>query len=153
MRRGWCVPLTRKIAKSWKCGWGNRLLLVEAILWLAIARAAVLLVPFRWIERALRLVPGPVPVANDQLAAEEGAVRVGWAGGASAANAPWESTCLVQALAGTAMLRRRGIAGALALGVARSAWETRGFMAHAWLSCGRSVITGAGGREAYQLLA
>jgi hypothetical protein len=57
---------------------------------------------------------------------------------------PWmRALCLPRALAAQAMLRRRGIASRLCLGVAR---EGTGLAAHAWIELGNDVVVG--GREA-----
>jgi len=53
---------------------------------------------------------------------------------------PWlHSLCLPRALAAQAMLRRRGIAGTLCLGVNR---EGGSLAAHAWIEFGQAVIVG-----------
>jgi hypothetical protein len=79
--------------------------------------------------------------------------RISWALSAAAARTPWKSTCLAQALAGSCMLRLRGIPATVALGVAKSEAAPDGITAHAWLSSGGVVITGAAGREKYRVLA
>jgi hypothetical protein len=53
---------------------------------------------------------------------------------------PFTSTCLVEALAAEAMLRRRGFEPTLVLGVARPA-ETR-LSAHAWVEVQGEVVVG-----------
>ena len=58
---------------------------------------------------------------------------------------PWESKCLVQALVVKIMLRRRGIANTLFLGVGKD--EENSLVAHAWLRCGETIITGGKGRQ------
>jgi hypothetical protein len=55
-------------------------------------------------------------------------------------NLPWENTCLVQAMAGQWMLRRRGLPGKLYLGLARDL-ESGELLAHAWLRTGEKVLT------------
>ncbi|GBF33820.1 hypothetical protein DCCM_2931 [Desulfocucumis palustris] len=60
---------------------------------------------------------------------------------------PWESKCLVQAIVGKIMLRRRGINNTLYLGVGRD--EGKSLVAHAWLRCGEMIITGSQGRERF----
>jgi Transglutaminase-like superfamily len=53
---------------------------------------------------------------------------------------PWmQAACLPRALAAQAMLRRRGIASQLCLGVAR---ENETLSAHAWLELGQAIIVG-----------
>jgi hypothetical protein len=54
-----------------------------------------------------------------------------------------DAVCLPRALAAHAMLRRRGIASKLCLGVARDGDE---FTAHAWIEVGEQKIVG--GEEA-----
>jgi hypothetical protein len=54
---------------------------------------------------------------------------------------PWHSSCLVCAIAGRMMLRRRGMPSLLLLG-ARSDPEAE-LAAHAWLQCGGVDVVGA----------
>ena len=75
--------------------------------------------------------------------------RVGFAIGRAVARLPWEPTCLVQALACQRMLRRRGIAGRIELGVGRS----DGLQAHAWVSVQGSIVAGAAEDGRYRPLA
>ena len=51
-----------------------------------------------------------------------------------------KGSCLASALAAHAMLRRRGIASSLCLGVAR---DEGAMAAHAWIEVGQDVIVGA----------
>ena len=53
---------------------------------------------------------------------------------------PWKCTCLVRALAAHRVLRRRGCLTRLSLGVRKNVAEME---AHAWLSYGSRIITGA----------
>jgi hypothetical protein len=130
----------------------DRQLLVEAMLWLGIARSAILTIPFRWTTRLFALKPGEAGTAVDQ-SSRAVARRIGWALRAASGRSPWHSTCLAQALAGTRMLRRRGIPGTLTMGVARSTVESSGLEAHAWLSCSSVILTGADGCERYRVIA
>jgi hypothetical protein len=52
---------------------------------------------------------------------------------------PWESSCLVRALAGRRMLRRRGIPCKIHFGVNRDGEALR---AHAWLQAGAEIVCG-----------
>ncbi|MFF2481815.1 lasso peptide biosynthesis B2 protein [Paenibacillus sp. NPDC058071] len=65
---------------------------------------------------------------------------------------PWESKCLVTAIAGTRMLRRRGIASTLYLGTAKDE-RTGGMKAHAWLRSGDRILTGAEQMDRYTTVA
>jgi hypothetical protein len=121
--------------------WRDRALLLHATFVLAIARVAVAVVPFRVIARTLRLRHVGVPPPSD-AACPPAARRTGWAIRTAAANTPWRSTCLMQALAGSMMLTRSGIESTLSLGVAKNAHAPDDLIAHAWLRCGETVLIG-----------
>jgi hypothetical protein len=61
----------------------------------------------------------------------------------------WRSMCLEKALAGRWMLRRRGIASTMYVGMAK---DGDAFVAHAWLVGEGKTLTGAG-TKAYATLA
>lgn len=82
------------------------------------------------------------PVAPGQL---EQATRVGTTVARVAARLPWHPTCLRQAVAVQRMLRRRGIACRLHLGVT-SMNEAK---AHAWVTVGGEPIVGRSGVEQF----
>lgn len=129
----------------------QRRLLVRAGLALAVMRVAVRL-PFRTLSRVMGLRRG-----ETMLVVEPGdlarASAVGWAVRAAASYTPWESTCLMQALAAAALLRRRGIDGTLYLGVAKGSGAAEAITAHAWLRCGELVLTGESERARYTQIA
>ena len=54
---------------------------------------------------------------------------------------PWQSECLVRAVAGMKMLERRGISSTLYLGTGKD--RSGAFIAHAWLRSGPYYLTGA----------
>lgn len=54
---------------------------------------------------------------------------------------PWESTCLIRAIAGMKMLERRRINSTLYLGTSKD--ENGSMIAHAWLRSGPYYISGA----------
>jgi hypothetical protein len=150
---GLIMSLPTDLKKLLRCNGSERRLLLEAFVWLGILRAAILLLPFRWIVRLLKLDPGSSP-ANDTLADKPFVSVVGWAIAAAAARTPWQSACLPQALCGLRMLGRRGIAAILRIGVAKS--EPGGsnpLKAHAWLCCGARIVTGGRGCDRFVLLA
>lgn len=116
----------------------RRVFLREAVVTLILAGLAVRVVPasrlFAWAGRAPRRV--------NRFAAED-VEWIAWAVDRAGRYRFIDALCLPRALAALAMLRRRGIAGRLCLGVARNG---SGLAAHAWVEVGgRSVI---GGEEA-----
>ena len=115
-----------------------------------MARAAILLVCFRRISRFLGVPneesPGSlIPALHDEVG------QIAWALDAAARRTPWQSTCLVRALAGHGMLHRRGISGTLYLGVNPDSADPRALSAHAWLRSG--LVTVTGGKEQAQFTA
>jgi hypothetical protein len=139
----------------------DRLLLIEAAIVLGIARASTRLLPFhrtaalfglqlRRSETAAAARPSPVGAAPG-LPVE--AKRPAWAVSAVAARVPVAGTCLTQALAGSAILGRRGIATTVHLGVAIDPRDAERLTAHAWLRCGDAIVTGAAGSDRFTPLA
>jgi hypothetical protein len=63
---------------------------------------------------------------------------------------PWESQCLVKAIAGMKMLERRQIESTLYLGVAKD--ESGKLIAHAWLRSSSFFISGSEGMERFAVI-
>jgi hypothetical protein len=124
----------------------QRGLLWEAIAALAMARIALACVPFSRIAAWLGTAgaESPATVTLDQAQAAE---AVGWAVSALARRVPWDGRCFAQALAATAMLRRRGVDGTVSFGVCEG--TSAGFEAHAWLRVGPLMVTGGAGHERF----
>jgi hypothetical protein len=113
----------------------QRILRREAVLLIPLAAAAVRLVPasriLAWAARAPRF---PKRFADPQLPGQIAA--------AVTARAAWfnlGAPCLPTALVAQSMLRRRGIASKLCLGVRR---DGSALAAHAWLEIDRQVVFG-----------
>ena len=153
------MRLRRALRKLRRLSWSERALALEALAWLGAMRLAIRLVPFRRIVGWMRLEPGETPVpmvaeapaqvttettaqTTTETATQVAAERVGWAVRAVAARTPWESACLVQALAAARMLQARRLASTLYLGAARKPGRPAQLYAHAWLRCGGLVLTG-----------
>lgn len=149
--KAWCVSPIDDLRKFSARTWQERRLFIEAFVLLGVMRAAILLLPFRRITRLLGLAQGDAPALPARGAAADPAM-VGWAIQAAAARTHWESACLAQALAGMAMLSRRGIGATLYLGVAREESGAENMAAHAWLRCGDAILTGAAGVERFSAI-
>jgi hypothetical protein len=113
----------------------RRVYLREAAVMLVLARLAVRFVPsarlFAWAHRS---PPRIHRFATDEVS------WILWAVEQLGAR-PWmNALCLPRALAAHAMLRRRGIASRLCLGVARQGNE---LIAHAWVEVGKVKVLGA----------
>ena len=122
-------------------------LLREAFGALATARIVLACIPFRRIAAWLG-TKGAESAASVTPEQAQLAEQVGWAVSAVARRIPWDGRCFAQALAATAMLRRRGVDGTVSFGVCEGA--TAGFEAHAWLRVGARMVTGGAGYERFK---
>jgi hypothetical protein len=123
----------------------RRVYLREAAVMLVLARLAVRLVPpariFAWAKKPPRHIHR---FAIDEVS------WISWAVESLGAR-PWmNALCLPRALAAHAMLRRRGIASRLCLGVARDGSE---LAAHAWVEIGEDKIVGGSEANGFTRLA
>jgi len=112
----------------------RRTYLREAALMLCLARCALHALPariiFGWANRPVRRI--------NRFAVDE-AHWVAWSVETAGSRRWINASCLPRALAAQAMLRRRGVASRLCLGVAPG----QGAMAaHAWIEVGEDVIVG-----------
>lgn len=123
---------------------GQRRWIVEAALFLALARLAVACIPFRLIARWL----GPMvpPDAAQRTAAQEASdlhdqLRfIRWSVNAVGRRQPFAAVCLPRALAARAMCRRRGIGSTLRLG--SQVGQAAAVQTHAWLDAEGVGLTG-----------
>jgi hypothetical protein len=123
----------------------RRVYLREAAVMLVLARLAVRLIPpariFAWAKKPPRHIHR---FAIDEVS------WISWAVESLGAR-PWmNALCLPRALAAHAMLRRRGIASRLCLGVAREGSE---LAAHAWVEIGEDKIVGGSEANGFTRLA
>jgi len=129
----------------------ERRLFLEAVMWSGLFRAVLLLMPFRRIAAHLGAhmaeTPSRVAMPETRRLAKDVARAVSRA----SRHVPWEAKCLVQALVGKRMLKRRGIESTLYLGLAKRA--DHDLQAHAWLRCGDRIILGGGGLKDFAVVA
>ena len=112
-------------------------------MWLTFFTGALRIVTFKRIVSRLGLAQCSPDKPVDVFALHQDAYAMGWAVRAVAARMPWlTDSCLVQALAGMQMLRRRKAAGMLTLGVMLDSDKTERLEAHAWLRHGAIFLTG-----------
>ena len=112
--------------------------LIEAALSLFAVRLTLGVLPFPGALRLLRVVPGDT--GGGRVAAAE-AYEVGRAIARAARHVPFRAVCLQQAFGAGLMLRRRGLAATIHLGLARES-STGALTAHAWSRCGAVPVTG-----------
>lgn len=106
-------------------GFGDWSALAEAWVRLLAVDLCLRVLPFRWVERRLGS-----PRPGNEHADPRMVSRCVWAAGAAARHHLWPMHCLPHSLVLARMLRRRGIAAELRIGVAR---EPDRLLAHAWV--------------------
>ncbi len=121
----------------------ERLLLAEATIVLTAASAAIRVLPFRRVVRAIAASPGDKHMA-DAEASKEAILRTRWAIEACARVLPWRIVCFQKGLAMQWMLQRRHVPTRLHYGVRQD--QQKGLSAHVWVTHqGEPII---GGEEA-----
>lgn len=136
--------ISRKLSTFATMDPARRALMAEAAFWLAYARLALLLLPFRQVAKGLGTLGRPTedtaPPGSDadlQLARD-----IGWAVARTAGYVPFKALCLQQAIAARIMLRRRGVQSVLHFGVAPARSPADRLESHAWLDAGGAKVTG-----------
>jgi hypothetical protein len=136
----------RKLRRFGQIGSRRRGLVIEAAVWLLLARVALLAVPFPKLARRLGAFVPPtderVIVARQDGSAQDArlAQEIGWATVRAARHVPFRAVCLPQAMAARIMLRRRGVASVLHFGAAKG--KDKPIDAHAWLDAAGVEVTG-----------
>lgn len=113
---------------------------------LGVARATILLVPFKWIARTLGQdahMALQMPLATPQQM--QRALAIGRGVRLAATYTPWQSKCLAQAMVASWLLRRCGLPYGLYFGVRKDPDSRDGLAAHAWVSSGPAAVTGGRG--------
>ena len=134
---------TGKLQRFLELDRADRWLLLSAVAWLAVARVRLAATPFARLAEGLASKPVSSDVPVDSRLPE----RVGFVVRAAANNVPWRSDCFPQAIAAREMLRRRGCASAIHLGVDKV--DEKNIAGHAWLTCGDTVVTGGETMDRY----
>jgi hypothetical protein len=125
---------------------GRRALLVEAALWLLLARLALAFVSFPLLARRLGAFVSPTDtrVAQGRSGTRQEHVlvarEIGWAMTRAARHVPYRAVCLPQAMAARIMLRRRGVPSVVHFGAAKGMGQR--LDTHAWLDAAGVEVTG-----------
>ncbi len=129
----------------------ERVFLLEAFILLGAARLCVVLFPMKWLARTLG-----THMHDDQTpltpSCSETALIIGRAVRSAAGWTPWESACLPQAVAAKWLLKRRNIPATVYLGVMKDESKPEKMAAHAWVRCGRFILTGADGHRRFTVV-
>lgn len=136
------MSLARKMRTFAMMDSRRRHLVMEASATMLLGRIALATLPFAMIGRWMGPFTAPGLVSQGLMAAEDGQVaEVRRAIATAAPNLPFRSDCMVQALAGHAMCRRRGLPSTVHMGVIGGAPSIAG-ETHAWVDAGGVEICG-----------
>jgi hypothetical protein len=133
--------LPRKLHRFGALSLADKWLLLRAAGRLLIARLQLGFTPFERLAAGLATIEGDNEPDPDVLS------RVGYAISAAAANVPWRSDCFPQAIAARALLRGYDYASTVHMGVDKAGDDE--LVAHAWLTCGHTVVTGGAQMDHY----
>lgn len=146
LTEAYAIDLLRRF---WRLSGRDQLLLLETILWLAVAGIAIAVLPFRHVGLlAARPIHRPKLPRQARLSKVQ---RIRWAIIATSARAPWRALCFQQGLAAQLMLRRRGIPSVLYYGAAQD--DESGLYAHVWVRDGDVDVIGAENAYRFAVLA
>jgi Transglutaminase-like superfamily len=152
LRRTFPARLRHWLSRAWHLPWRERLLLVAAWAFLALAALAIRILPARIYCRLLGRSIGAVacqPVLTPRQLSRARLIRV--AIQRAGLFAPLRKDCLPQAITAAVLCRMLRVPSAVHLGTTRS--ETNGLLAHAWLAAGPIAVTGGHGWNRYHVVA
>ena len=135
--------LAEKLLRFGELSLADKWLFGRAVVELAFARVQLATTPFERLARRLSDETGSVNTQADPELLQ----RVGFAVAAAANNVPWRSDCFPQTLAAHFLLKRFGYESTIHFGVDRTGGAE--LDAHAWLSCGDTIVTGGGELQRY----
>ncbi|CAN5325183.1 hypothetical protein BH09BAC6_BH09BAC6_33520 [soil metagenome] len=121
-----------------------------AFTWTIITRFCMVFLPFKFYKKFLGIEQSAVQVLADDAALTD-AKHVRQLVLAVCRHTPWQSECLVQAVVCKRLLNKRGIHTTLYLGVASEDNKTK-LKAHAWLTLGETILTGARGHKQFKVV-
>ncbi len=140
----------RRLAKFLRLSASEKIFLTEAVVGLALARFALVALPFRWIVKLLE-PHDTQPRLKTEMPDTGIAERVRWAVQTANRHLPWHSTCLAEAIVGKLILKRRRVGSTLYLGVTKDEDHKPAY--HAWLRSGDAIVAGDHLDKSYTVIA
>ncbi len=130
--------MTAAVRKFFALSTRDRALVAEAAMRLAMARLAIRVMPAATWRRLRSAQPAQRRAIRSAATQIDG---IRWAI-QSVGRRFASTTCLVQALAADAMMRQRGYASRIRVGVKERRSESDGLQAHAWVECDGAIVLG-----------
>ncbi|MBS1780547.1 MAG: lasso peptide biosynthesis B2 protein [Bacteroidetes bacterium] len=129
-----------------KHGWVH----TYCFIWSLIIRLCMSYLPFKYYRRLLgeQQKKAIQDVTDEQLQQAE---RIKDIVEEVCKGTPWKSECMAQAIICKRLLKKKGLQTTIYLGVAKDDNNHQKLKAHAWLTLGQHVLTGAYGYKQYQV--
>lgn len=127
----------------------RRLLLIEAMCYLSLAKVALICLPYKRLTWFLNR-----PAKQPELRGEEREMlrkAVRWSILRAAKLLPWKTVCFPQGIAAQAILRRRRISTTLYYGAATQ--PDKGLTSHVWVQDGSEGVIGHRAANGYKIIA
>lgn len=130
----------KKIIRFRGLTWKMKVIYIIAYFLMGVVRLGIIVLPFKYIAPILgkKNIDSSLEVERNVLMK---AAKIGFAVETMGNFTPWESKCLVRAITAQILLRVIGTPSTLYLGMSKD--ESNKLIAHAWLRCGKLIITGA----------
>jgi hypothetical protein len=142
-------PRLKDVIKFIRLSKENKYLYLEAFTDLFLAKIMVTMIPFRFYASALgEKKNNPITTCKNTDPVIIHAVKQVICKMCNFT--PWENTCLIQAIAGKRMLKRRKQQNTLYLGLMYNNADK--LEAHAWLEAGKIIVTGEKNRENHTVI-
>ena len=131
--------LIKKVKTFLKFKGSDKKLIFEAFILTGIARAFILMIPFKKLKKYIGEYKkeSPFEIENEEYIIIS---RVKWAVNLISRYTPWKSKCFVQALTVQRMLKKRNIVCTIYFGIYKE--KDKKVKAHAWTRSGHVFITG-----------
>lgn len=141
--------LIRKVKTFTQLKWQTKYLAFKVFCLSGIVRAVILVVPFKKLQPYLG-VQNTESAEDVIMESYKIAKQIRWVVEVVSSYTPWESKCLVQAIVAQYLLKRKEITTTLYLGVCKE--ESGELKAHAWLRCGKMIVTGEKAKAGFKQL-
>ena len=138
--------MTRPLLHFWRRPLSEKWLFTQAYFLLGLSRAAILIFSFKRLAGRMgrHMEETPLEISEEEM---NGSRRISWAVCRASRLTPWNSNCFAQALTAQYLLQRNNIPSTLYFGAKMD--DEKALKAHAWIRCGRHIITGREGHRQY----
>lgn len=148
------MSFQKKALSFWRLRFKYKVLFIINIVLCGLARAAIHLLPFKYLRHYLGSFQKNVILStcvSDKQRHQ--ACVIGRSVRLAAKYTPWDSSCLTQAMVAKFWCRRYRISYVLYIGIAKAAPDPKSNrMAHAWLTAGAVAMTGGYGLEHHHVI-